>query len=106
MADYKDREGASPNNQSAETYNNDAPSNDAQESNDPAQRDGRIIFTMHDTPPPMMISDGSVFIDTDEDFRNGASVGGGKQQHRRPPRGGKAKAYIHAIRVVLGNGET
>jgi len=67
----------------------------------------REIYNMHDTPPPLIFGDGSTFIESEDNLLADIAGGNGTPRiHKRYPKNGKNRAYMHAIRVLLGNGET
>jgi hypothetical protein len=80
-----------------------------------AQKDGRAKATAspeevrntHDTPPPVVIGNGSFLVEKEKDYLLGEIItSGNKKQHHINPQGpGKKKIFPAHIKVIDGSGE-
>jgi hypothetical protein len=61
----------------------------------------------HDTPPPLLIINGSFIVETENDFAAGdiINIPGPKRRHNIRPEAGKNRVFPAHIKVVDGSGE-
>jgi len=96
-----DERNAAPDNDER----SDAESSESQHDDEPARRK---IAEMHNTPPPIIVGEGSFFVDLRDDHRFVVKGGGGSGNPKRSaiePRAGK-KYKFHVARILEGNGRT